>query len=70
LINETKSPKRASENSATFEMCRLSNAGPGVHAEFEDLSSALDFLSSTADRPETHARALRQINRLLERFAG
>jgi aminoglycoside phosphotransferase (APT) family kinase protein len=41
-----------------------------AHAEFDDLSSALDFLSSAADRPETHARALRQINRLLERFAG
>jgi aminoglycoside phosphotransferase (APT) family kinase protein len=41
-----------------------------AHAEFDDLSSALEFLSSAADRPETHARALRQVNHLLGRFAG
>ena len=39
-----------------------------AHAEFDDLSSACDFLSSVEDKPETHARALRQISRSLAHF--
>jgi len=41
-----------------------------AHAEFEDLSSACEFLSSGEEKPETHARALRQISDWLQHFGG
>lgn len=41
-----------------------------ARSELADLSSALEFLSSAEEKPETHARALRQISRLLEGWSG
>jgi hypothetical protein len=37
-------------------------------AEFHDLSSACEFLSSEAERPIVHALALRQIEQTLSRL--
>jgi aminoglycoside phosphotransferase (APT) family kinase protein len=39
-------------------------------ALFNDLSSACEFLSSQEDKPETHARALRQIEQTLKRLSA
>lgn len=39
-----------------------------AHAEYVDLFSALEFLSSVAERPATHARARRQVEATVARW--
>jgi Ser/Thr protein kinase RdoA (MazF antagonist) len=41
-----------------------------AQAEYLDLLSAVEFLSSTADRPQVHANALAQIKRTLDAHKG